>query len=506
MVPKKSKFHLFAFQRIILRGCARSNQSFVTASRGTSKSFLADSDRYIHCMTIPRHNVTITAGTNKQAAEIAKQKIIDDLWVKFPLMGNEMQKSRVMGKLNEAYKAGNDYVQFNFKNGSRLDLGNVRGLRKESIIFEEIIEQDATKVNEVYIPMLNRPRATSYGVINPYEPQSQQIYITTAGYQQTFSHDKLLETICLCVLHPEQYFVFCSTYKIPLKLGLTSAVQIQQILNSPSFSKASFDREYMSRWSNSPVGAAFNPNNIVGTRQVKRVELKAGQSQTDFYIMSADMAKDGSAETIVEIYRVTPKDTCFHYKCVNLFPIHSTNYEVVANELKRAIRDFHIVLFIYDANGIGASLRDWINKETIDERTGEKLPGYGIINPPESAQKDVIRYTTAQTICYELKTGGRTGSDIHKFYLGRMSNGSITYPIPLSKAVDLLQDNPTFVKMSAAKKEKMLSIYKNMDVMELELKNLDISDKSDNVNSMINIVRRDSKIQKDYFSAAEYAI
>lgn len=76
---------------------------------------------------------------------------------------------------------GNDYVEFNFKNGSSLGLGNVRGLRKESLIFEEIIEQDPTKVNEVYIPLLNRPRAMSNGLINPNEPQSQQIYITTAG-------------------------------------------------------------------------------------------------------------------------------------------------------------------------------------------------------------------------------------------------------------------------------------------------------------------------------------
>ena len=123
--------------------------------------------------------------TNKQAADIAKQKVVDDLWVKFPLLANEMQKRKVAGKILDAYKMGKDYVEFNFKNGSSLGLGNVRGLRRQSLIFEEVIEQDPTQVNEVYIPLLNEPRKMANGLINPYEPQSQQIYITTAG--STFS-------------------------------------------------------------------------------------------------------------------------------------------------------------------------------------------------------------------------------------------------------------------------------------------------------------------------------
>lgn len=181
ITPKESHFHLFFFQRIMIRCMERGLITYEYFSRGTSKSFLADIDRYLHCMFVPRHHTSITAGTNKQAAEIAKQKIVDDLWVKFPLLANEMQKRKIAGKILDAYKMGQDYVEFTFKNGSSLDLGNVRGLRRQSLIFEEIIEQDATKVNEVYIPLLNEPRKMANGLINPYEPQSQQIYITTAG-------------------------------------------------------------------------------------------------------------------------------------------------------------------------------------------------------------------------------------------------------------------------------------------------------------------------------------
>lgn len=132
--------------------------SYFTFSRGTSKTFLADLNRYLTCMFIPHHQTTVTAGTNKQAAEIVKQKIVDDLWVKFPFLANEMQKRKVAGKILDAYKIGKDYVELTFKNGSTLDLGNVRGLRRNSLVAEEVIEQDPVKVNEVYIPLLNKPR------------------------------------------------------------------------------------------------------------------------------------------------------------------------------------------------------------------------------------------------------------------------------------------------------------------------------------------------------------
>lgn len=247
ITPHKSHFHLFFYQRIMLRCMARGTATYEYFSRGTSKSFLADLDRYLKCMFVPRHNTTITAGTNKQAAEIAKQKVVDDLWVKFPLLANEMQKRKVAGKILDAYKMGKDYVEFNFKNGSSLGLGNVRGLRRQSLIFEEVIEQDPIKVNEVYIPLLNEPRKMANGLINPYEPQSQQIYITTSGYQGTFAYEKLIEILCRSVLEPDKYFVLGGSYRIPLSCGLTAQKQIEDVINSPSFSKSSFEREYESR-------------------------------------------------------------------------------------------------------------------------------------------------------------------------------------------------------------------------------------------------------------------
>ena len=510
ITPHSSHFHLFFYQRIMLRCMARGTATYEYFSRGTSKSFLADLDRYLKCMFVPRHNTTITAGTNKQAAEIAKQKVVDDLWVKFPLLANEMQKRKVAGKVLDAYKMGKDYVEFNFKNGSSLGLGNVRGLRRQSLIFEEVIEQDPIKVNEVYIPLLNEPRKMANGLINPYEPQSQQIYITTAGYQGTFAYDKLIEILCRSVLEPDKYFVLGGSYRIPFSVGLTAQKQIEDVINSPSFSKSSFEREYESRWSDAPAGAAFSSNMITALRQVKVVELKdkitaAQREQGAFYVICADMAKDGSAETAVGVAKVLPKEHYFSFKFVNLLTIPSTDYMVVANTFKKLVLTYHARLLIYDANGIGAAMRDWLNKETQDE-SGALLEGLGIINPPPSAERDLKRYPNDKTICYEIKSGGKVGEQIHWFFFSRMSTGAITFPVKLAEAVNLYQQNKSFAAMSMRKQHEFLMPFKQMDRAEEELKNLDIANTSDQMSNSLRIVRRNSLIQKDFFSMFEYLV
>lgn len=258
------------------------------------------------------------------------------------------------------------------------------------------------------------------------------------------------------------------------------------------------------------MGAAFSPNMVSSLRQVKIVELKnklTDKMKEDncFYVACADMAKDGSAETAVGVAKITPKEHYFTYKFVNLFKVPSTDYMVVANTFKKTILAYNVALFIWDANGIGAAVRDWMNKPTQDT-DGTLLEGYGIINPPTDAEKDLIRYPKDKTICYEIKSGGKVGEQIHFFFFSRMSTGAITYPLKLTEALSLYSRNKSFMAMSMRKQQEFLSPFKVMDQMEMELKNLDIVNTSDNLSNTLRIVRRNQKIQKDFFSMAEYLV
>lgn len=150
-------------------------------------------------------------------------------------------------------------------------------------------------------------------------------------------------------------------------------------------------------------------------------------------------------------------------------------------------------------------MRDWLNKQTTDEN-GNILEGLGIINPPTNSEKDLIKYPKHKTIIYEIKSGGKIGEQIHFFFFSRMSTGAITYPIKLADALNLYSQNKTFTQMSIRKQQEFMMPFKVMDLMEAELKNLDIVNTSDSMTNSMKIVRRVESIQKDFFSMAEYLV
>ena len=513
ITPRNSKFSLFFEQRMVLRAMARYRQSYFTFTRAFSKSFLAFLSRYITCMFIPRHHGFVVAGSKKQAAQIAKEKVIDDLWVKFPFLANEMQKFRRANKLKTPFKESGDTVEFYFPNGSIFDVvgGKMRGGRRNSGIFEEVIDQDPDYINETIIPLLNTIRRDRQGRVNPKEPQGQKIYVTTAGYQGTFAYDKLVETMCLSILQPDKYVVMGGSYKIPVMHGLLSEDTMREILSSPSYRGDQVDREYRSIWSGSIAGAAFDAGEIANCRTKKRAEYKIAQdvedgNTTDFYVISCDIAKDGGANTAVIVARVSIGEYMFGYKFVNLFTIDSPDYEVVANTLKQTAAQYNARMLIYDANGVGASMREWLNKETRS-KDGFPVNGLGIINPPSSSEDSVIKYKDkTRNICYEIKTGGNKASEVHRTFFSKVSTGSVRFLIRSAEALAMYEKNDNFMRASKAKKDRIMRPYYYTDQMETEMKNLDIQDTGDRVNNTIIIERRNKNIQKDFFSAAEYLV
>lgn len=307
MTPKDSAFSMFFAQRMVLRAMSRSRQSYFTFTRGFSKSFLAFYSRYVMTMLLPRHKSFVTAGTKGQAAQIAKEKIVDDLWVRFPLLQNEMQKNRVAGQLRNAFVQGPDYAEFRFSHGGVFDVvgGTIRGFRRHSGIFEEVIQLDPVFTNEVAIPLLNKPREDSKGRVNPKEPHGSKIFITTAGYQGTYAYDKQLETLAYAALEPSKYAALGGSYVLPVQHGLLEESTVRELIGSPSYSRDAFEREYMSIWSGAPQGSVFSSNSLTALRKVVNAEYRAraplDPENPHFYVIGADMAKDGSAKTAVII-------------------------------------------------------------------------------------------------------------------------------------------------------------------------------------------------------------
>lgn len=118
----------------------------------------------------------------------------------------------------------------------------------------------------------------------------------------------------------------------------------------------------------------------------------------------------------------------------------------------------------------------------------------------------MIAYPKSHTICYEIKSGGTIGEQIHWFFFSRMSTGAITYPIKFAEALSLYSQNKSFIAMSRRKQQEFLAPFKVMDKAEEELRNLDIVNTSDQMTNRLKIVRRNAALQKDFFSMFEYTV
>ena len=159
-------------------------------------------------------------------------------------------------------KISKDYCYYLFKNGSFIDNltanEKTRGKRRTAGVLEECASMDGKILQEVLIPMMSISRTCADGTRQKDEALNKgELYITTAGYKNTFPYDKLIQVLVKMVVDPGTAFVLGGTYKIPVLVGQYEKTFVQDQKRDETFNEAAFGREYESRWSGSIEDAFF---------------------------------------------------------------------------------------------------------------------------------------------------------------------------------------------------------------------------------------------------------
>ena len=244
---RKNYLHLYLYQRVFLREAMRYRHFYATFPRAYSKSFLAVLVLMLRCIFYPNSHLFITTGGKEQATGIIREKA-EELCKLIPGLRNEVNFER--GKS----KSSNDDFKFLFKNGSVLDVmaatQRSRGRRATGGLMEEVILIDGTLLNEVIIPTMNVDRRLPDGSRRGEEEivNKSQIYVTTAGWKNSFAYDKLIMTLIEQITRPKgEALVAGGTWRIPVLAGLLSKNFVQQLKLDGTYNESSFDREY-ERW------------------------------------------------------------------------------------------------------------------------------------------------------------------------------------------------------------------------------------------------------------------
>ena len=502
--PQDFKFYFY--QRVFLRIAMRHQYVYAVFPRAYSKSFLSMMVLMIRCILYPKCKLFVTSGGKEQAAGIMKEKV-QEICTLIPAFKKEIDWSR--GVTLE----GKDYCKYVFRSGSYFD--NIvaretsRGKRRHGGVIEECATVDGTILSEVIIPTMNVSRLCMDGSTHPEEQLNKsQLYITTAGWKNTFPYDKLIQLLVWQIIKPEKSMVIGGTYRIPVLVKLLDKNFVRDLKMDGTFNEASFQREYESKWSGSVEDAFFNEEIITRNRILKQPEYEASgrASKSSFYILSMDVGRKG-CDSVVCVFKVTPQPQGISTKqLVNIYTISDAHFEDQAIFVKKLFYKYKAKRLIVDGNGMGIGFVDYLVKPQIDPDTNEVWPDFGVYGgTQDDAVDEYKKYRTAnceQDALYIIKANAPVNNEAHSNAQSQLSSGKVKMLIDERVAKVKLMGTKVGQNMTPEKRAEYLKPFTLTSILKEEMMNL----REENEGVNIILKRANKGIRKDKFSAFEYGL
>ena len=347
-----STFEFYFYQRVFLRNVMRHRYVYATFPRAYSKSFLSMMALMLRCILYPGSELFVTTGGKEQAASITIAKI-EEICKLIPALGNEIDWSR------GASKKSRDNVNYVFKNGSKINVlaakESSRGQRRTGGLMEQCVLIDQTALNEIIIPTTNVNRLLPDGTRNNEEVVNKsQIYITTAGWKNSFAYDKLIQLLIRSLIQPQQVVVMGGTYETPITEGLLDEDFVDQLKLAGTFNEDSFDREYRSIWSGDAENAFYSAEKFDKYRVLRQPEgeFSGRSSKSAYYVIGVDVGRIGCT-TQAMVFKVTPQPQGSSIKSlVNLYTYEAEHFELQAINIKRLFYRYKARKVAIDTNGL----------------------------------------------------------------------------------------------------------------------------------------------------------
>ena len=495
-------FQLYFYQRVFLRAVMRHRYAYATFPRAYSKSFLSILVLMIRCILYPSAKLFITTGGKEQAAGIAKEKV-DELCKLIPGLRNEIDWRP--GKT----VSSKDNVRYQFKNGSVLDIiaarQSSRGKRKHGGLIEECILVDGTLLNEVIIPTMNVSRRLSDGSFKDEEVLNKsQIYVTTAGWKNSFAYEKLIQLLIQQIIDPAEAVILGGSWRIPVMEELLSRSFIQELKLDGTYNDASFAREYESEWSGDAENAFFSSEKFDKHRVLLQPEYEySGRSSKNaYYVLGVDVGRKGCT-TEVCVFKVTPQVQGSSLKTlVNVYSWDEEHFEDQAINLKRLFYKYKARRIAIDANGLGIGLVDYMVKQQVDPETNEILPDFGVENDDEGFYKKFKTPDTETDALFLIKANAPINTEAHSYVQTQLSSGKIKFLIDENQAKVKLMSTKVGQAMDMNKRAEYLKPFTLTTILREQMLNLIEENEGVNI-----ILKQSSKsIKKDKFSAFEYGL
>ena len=501
-----STFQFYFYQRVFIRIVMRHRYVYATFPRAYSKSFLSMMVLMLRCILYPNAHLFVTTGGKEQAASKTVAKI-EEICKLIPALENEINWERGMTKKSK------DNVEYIFKNGSKIDIlaarESSRGQRRTGGLMEECVLIDQTALNEIVIPTTNVNRLLPDGTRHKEENVNKsQIYITTAGYKNSFAFEKLIELLIQSIIDPDEVMIMGGTYKTPITEGLLDEDFVEQLKLAGTFNEDSFEREYCSKWTGDAENAFYSSEKFDKYRVLNQPEYEwsGRSSKSAYYVLGVDVGRIGCT-TEVCVFKVTPQPQGAALKSlVNIYTYEAEDFETQSINIKKLYFKYKARVVAIDANGLGVGLVDFMTKAQVDPETNDILPPFGVGGG--TSEDAVLPYKkikgadVEEDALYLIKANAPINTEAYSYAQTQMSSGKVKFLIDEQTAKTKLNSTKVGQNMSVDQRNEYLKPFVLTGILREQMLNL-VED-----NEGVNIILKQSSksIKKDKFSAFIYGL
>lgn len=332
-----------------------------------------------------------------------------------------------------------------------------------------------------------------------------QIYVTTAGWKNSFAYEKLMQILIQSIIYPEEAIVLGGTWRVPVMAGLLNRTFIQELKLDGTYNDAQFGREYEQEWSGDIEKAFFSAEKFDSHRVLQQPEYEYSTriSKDSYYVIGVDVGRKGCTTEAIVI-KVTPQPQGTAIKqVVNLYSYEDYHFEDQAKAIKELYYRYRAKKLVIDANGLGIGLIDYMVKPQYDHSSNTMLyPDFGVDNDEEGFYKQYKTSRTEQGAMFLIKAQAPLNTEAHSYLQQSIINGKIKFLIDENKAKSKLMATKGGQAMTPEKRAEYLRPFTCTTILRDQMMNLIEENEGVNI-----ILKQDSrKIRKDKFSALEYGM
>lgn len=512
MQAEDADFSLNILQRIYLRARLRYKNSFLSATRGSTKSYISQVGDLTEAVLYPGKWVSMVAPSKEQSCNIA-QETYDRVKKNYPRLCKEFESIRAQKDVFAVtLYCGGKYRTAAVQNSSR-------GGNDSDITVEEVGQTGGGAVfNDKIFVSAFLPRVRMKRFVNnrydPNERRQRKSYITSASSKQTYAYRVMRRIFKKMAQGDKDNIVLGNTWELTVMLGLKTVQEIDEYFADSTL--LDFYREYCSVWTGTTTDSLVTDEALARARKIKYAEFKHCGSDKVRYVVAFDIAREEGQQTadsaivVVKETKMSDRDnaspmTKYWKDVVYAESFEGADHNTQARRVKQIYanfmppiddKEYEDTILVIDANGYGMSIRDELMKDL-----GDGIPPFAPINDPEGKLNDQIEAGAMRTMyCMKANTVENPEADMVVYYESEFQHGRVRLLIGENEGLE------EYKKHIHAKDDSLDSEYvvpyKNTEKLCDQIANLRIKGEGNN--------RRESRIHKsvprDIHSALKYAL